>query len=185
MPNEVLTASVAIRYAFGMDPSSIIEIALSSSEDVGNARFIPEVCGAGCGVAILAYGSPPRLPSVGQDLHPIFPGYAHLCLGGLLAAKLLQTRVSDRPHDVLTYTEDLLKEAGRREILLRRTHLLFESSLRINPLALARDLGRSYHLLFEWPGKLTPEGLVFGESGHPSHRFIPVEKVGFPILHLK
>ena len=70
---------------------------------------------------------------------------------------------------------ELLREIAERDraqdpLLLDNLDLLFERSLRINPLDLVKRLAHSRRVVAVWPGELRGGRLLYADSGHPEHR---------------
>lgn len=75
---------------------------------------------------------------------------------GFLAGEWLR-EIADRAS-----TDDLL--------LLDNLELLFEPSLRINPLDLVRRLAHARRVVAVWPGERRGDRLVYADMSHPEHR---------------
>jgi hypothetical protein len=52
---------------------------------------------------------------------------------------------------------------------LDRLEVLFEPSLRINPIALIQGTSRNIPIVASWPGAVTGSHLIFGSPDHPTH----------------
>lgn len=88
-------------------------------------------------------------------------------LGHCLAA----TPVSDRAFS----TNELLREVtdnvrSDTPLLLDNLEVLFEPSLKINPLTVIKLLAHSRLVIAAWPGEMRDDRLIYAGMGHPEHR---------------
>lgn len=72
-------------------------------------------------------------------------------------------------------TNELLREVtdsarDNAPLLLDNLEVLFEPSLRINPLDLIKRLAHSRRVVAVWPGELRNDRLVYARMGHPEYR---------------
>ncbi|MDO4232140.1 MAG: BREX-3 system P-loop-containing protein BrxF [Lautropia sp.] len=59
---------------------------------------------------------------------------------------------------------------GDIPLLLDNLEVLFEPSLKINPLDLIKRLAHSRRVVAVWPGEIRGNRLVYASIGHPEHR---------------
>lgn len=86
-----------------------------------------------------------------------------------LGLRLAATPVSERGYS----TNELLREItarGDAPLLLDNLEVLFEQSLKINPLDLIKRLAHSRRVVAVWPGEMRDDRLVYASMGHPEHR---------------
>lgn len=88
-------------------------------------------------------------------------------LGSRLAALPVRQRALSAP-EVLRELADKHTAEGR--LLLGKIELLFDRSLRLDPLDLLKQLARARRVVAVWPGKLQDGRLVYAEMGHPEHQ---------------
>lgn len=92
-------------------------------------------------------------------------------IGAKLGHRLAATAVSERGFS----TNELLSEitdsaCGDVPLLLDNLEVLFEPSLKINPLDLIKRLAHSRRVVAVWPGELRDDRLVYASIGHPEYR---------------
>lgn len=87
----------------------------------------------------------------------------------------LGRRLANTPHHQRAITtSDLLREVvneppGKTPLLLDNLELLFEPSLRVNPLDLIKRLAHARCVVAVWPGTLCDERLLYADINHPEH----------------
>jgi len=94
-----------------------------------------------------------------------------LNVGVELGRRLAATPVSDRGF----LTNELLREITddvRNDVplLLDNLNVLFEPSLKINPLNVIKLLAHSRLVIAAWPGEMRNDRLIYAGMGHPEHR---------------
>lgn len=94
-----------------------------------------------------------------------------LNVGLELGRRLTATPVNKRSFSAGELLRDIAdKENTEDPLLLDNLELLFEPSLRINPLELVRRLAHSKRIVAVWPGELRGDRLVYADMSHPEHR---------------
>ena len=96
---------------------------------------------------------------------------APLNVGVKLGRCLAATPASDRGFS----TNELLREItndvdGDVPLLLDNLEVLFEPSLKINPLNVIKLLAHSRRVIAVWPGEIRNDRLIYARSGHPEYR---------------
>lgn len=94
-----------------------------------------------------------------------------LNVGVTLGRRLAVTPVSDRGLS----TNELLREitdgvSGDAPLLLDNLEVLFEPSLKVNPLNVIKLLAHSRPVIAVWPGEIHNDRLIYTGMGHPEHR---------------
>lgn len=94
-----------------------------------------------------------------------------LNVGVTLGRRLAVTPVADRGF----LTNELLREiiAGVGDdapLLLDNLEVLFEPSLKVNPLNVIKLLAHSRRVVAVWPGEVRNDRLTYAGMGHPEHR---------------
>lgn len=80
------------------------------------------------------------------------------------------------------YLPRLLKDILPREsglILLDNTEILFDISLRQDPLRLLQGLSRNRSIVATWNGRLEDEYLTYAEAEHPEYRRYPAKDLTY------
>lgn len=104
-------------------------------------------------------------------------GVQRINVGEELGAKLLEVPARRRPLKVAALLEDLVNAAGDGGVLLDRIEILFEESLKAEPLTLLRTLSRQRLVIAMWSGKIEADNLVYGSPGHPEYRSYPARNL--------
>ncbi len=100
-------------------------------------------------------------------------GVRRINVGEELGAKLLEVPARRRPLKVAALLEDLVNAAGDGGVLLDRIEILFEESLKAEPLTLLRTLSRQRLVIAMWSGKIEADNLLYGSPDHPEYRSYP------------
>jgi len=96
---------------------------------------------------------------------------APINVGAKLAHRLAATPASDRDFSTNELPREITNSAhGKAPLLLDNLEVLFEPSLRINPLDFIKRLAHSRPVVAVWPGKICDDRLVYANMGHPEHR---------------
>lgn len=94
-------------------------------------------------------------------------------IGKTLSEKLLNVPLKQRPLKVGGLLGNILKEARGDVVLLEHLEVLFEESLRVDPLTLLRNISRHHTIVAVWRGELRDGSLVYSIPGHPEYRSYP------------
>jgi len=94
-----------------------------------------------------------------------------LNVGVTLGRRLAIMPISDRGFS----TNELLREitdgvGGEVPLLLDNLEVLFEPSLKVNPLNVIKLLAHSRPVIAVWPGEMRNDRLIYARMGHPEHR---------------
>ena len=93
-----------------------------------------------------------------------------LNLGLTLSQRLLDLPSSERPLRMHRALADIIDEQPGDTIALDNIELLFDPSLRHDPLACLQGLSRNKTLVVAWPRSYRGNALVYAEPGHPEYR---------------
>ena len=111
-------------------------------------------------------GKTQLLRSLGERLQSL-PVNVGVKLGQRLAA----TPASDRGFSANELLRDITVSArSNAPLLLDNLEVLFEPSLKINPLDLIKRLAHARSVVAVWPGELRDDRLVYARLGHPEYR---------------
>lgn len=92
-------------------------------------------------------------------------------LGAELGHRLATTPVSERGFSTNELLRDITGNArGDAPLLLDNLEVLFEPSLKINPLDLIKRLAHSRRVVAVWPGEMRDDRLVYASMGHSEYR---------------
>jgi hypothetical protein len=99
-------------------------------------------------------------------------------VGAKLAHRLAAIPAQDRGFSTTGLLRQITDSAHRdAPVLLDNLEVLFEPSLKINPLDLLKRLAHSRPVIAAWPGDLRDDRLVYAHMGHPEHRDYPRDGV--------
>lgn len=107
-----------------------------------------------------------------------------LDIGQAMSKALLEIPASLRPASVEECFSDLLDTAESRLVCLDRLEILFEPSLRLDPVELVKGASRHQTIIASWPGRKEGRSFVFGPEGHPAHFLIPSERLECQFLEI-
>lgn len=100
-------------------------------------------------------------------------GIRRIHVGEKLAEELLEVPARGRPLKAAGLLEDILDDAGGDGVLLDHIEILFEESLKVEPLTLLRSVSRRRLVVVMWSGGIEAGTLVYGVPGHPEYRSYP------------
>jgi len=92
-------------------------------------------------------------------------------LGVKLGHRLAATPVSERGFSANELLREITDSArGDAPLMLDNLEVLFEPSLKINPLDLIKRLAHSRRVVAVWPGEMRDDRLVYASMGYPEYR---------------
>ena len=111
-------------------------------------------------------GKTKLLRDLGTKLH-IEP----LNLGLRLGRRLAATSKGERGFSASELLREIADQDGPADLLLLdNLELLFEPTLKLNPLDLVKRLAHSKRVVAVWPGELRGDRLTYADINHPEHR---------------
>lgn len=90
-----------------------------------------------------------------------------------LSERLLDLAARRRPLQVGRLLEEIVGKEEQEVVLLDHLEILFEASLRQDPLRLLQSISRSRTVVAVWSGILEDGSLTYAGPGHPEHRRYP------------
>ena len=108
---------------------------------------------------------------------------AFVDVGKKLSSSLIEVPVSLRSASVEDCFAACLGESPSAVTCLDHLEILFEPSLRVNPVALIKGASRHAVLVVSWPGTVSTGHLFFGASDHPSYMDISEHELE-SVVHL-
>lgn len=130
----------------------------------------------------LAGGTPAERSALLRGLADAEDG-AFVDVGNRLSSSLIEVPVSLRSASVEDCFAACLGESPSAVTCLDHLEILFEPSLRVNPVALVKGASRHAVLVVSWPGTTSPGQLFFGAADHPSHMDISEHELE-SVVHL-
>ncbi|MBX3742593.1 MAG: BREX-3 system P-loop-containing protein BrxF [Akkermansiaceae bacterium] len=104
-------------------------------------------------------------------------------VGKILSSSFIEVPVSLRSASVEDCFTACLGESPSALTCLDHLEILFEPSLRVNPVALIKGASRHAVLVASWPGTTSTGHLFFGAADHPSHMDMSEHELE-SVLHL-
>jgi hypothetical protein len=98
----------------------------------------------------------------------------------LLSQRLLSQNRRQRALNAEDIATEVIDENYKSGLCLDDTELLFDSTLRLNPLGFLQDVSRNRLIVATWNGVLAGGDLRFGHTGHPDFYSQPVNS--YPIV---
>jgi hypothetical protein len=109
-------------------------------------------------------------------------GYPYINVSLELSRAMLELTQVQRCLYASRLIEELAARAGGSCILLDNLGLLFEPSLKQDPLRLLKQLSRHRTVVAAWDGIVKDGHLICAEPGHPEYRRYPVKNADFVIV---
>ena len=96
-------------------------------------------------------------------------------LGLELSRRMLELTAGQRPLQLRPRLEKWMETVGAASdlVLLDNTELLFDATLKQDPLPLLQGLSRNKTLVAAWTGAIEDGKLRYAAAGHPEHRQYP------------
>jgi hypothetical protein len=93
--------------------------------------------------------------------------------------RMLELTARQRALNVASLLEDILREADNEVILLDNIEILFEVSLRQDPLRLLQGLSRNRTIVAAWNGNLEKNIFTYASPDHQEYRRYPTDGLMF------
>ncbi len=104
-------------------------------------------------------------------------GLEHVNVGVELGERLLDLSVRQRPLRVGRLLEEIVRRPAGEAVLLDHLEILFEKTLKQDPLRLLQGISRSRTVVAVWSGILEDGTLSYAVPDHPEHRRYPATDV--------
>ena len=101
-------------------------------------------------------------------------GYPLINVNLEVSQRLLDYTIAERPRLVPRLLGDVFKEVNSRVVLLDNLELLFDASLKLNPLQILQSLSRNVTLVASWSGAFADSTLTYAEPWHAEYRQYPL-----------
>lgn len=86
-----------------------------------------------------------------------------------LSRKLVSLSINDRVQQLRTDVSEIANECNE-SVWMSNLDVLFEQSLRNDPMILLKKVARSKVLVAVWPGEIAETSLVYSKPGKPDHQ---------------
>lgn len=90
-----------------------------------------------------------------------------------LSQRLLGLTERQRSLQVFRLLNEIVEENGSQVVLLDNIELLFDNSLRQDPLRLLQGISRNRTVVASWNGNIEHEHLIYAQPDHPEYRRYP------------
>lgn len=107
-------------------------------------------------------------------------GLPTINLSLLLSQRLLNQTCRQRALKAEAFAIEVIDEHLQSGLCLDDTELLFDSTLRLNPLVLLQDISRNRLIVASWNGPIASGELRFAYAGHPD--FFSQAVSGYPVV---
>ena len=94
-----------------------------------------------------------------------------------VSRQMLDLTERQRPRHVQPLLERIVAEAEGEVVLLDNLEILFDVTLRLDPLRLLQGLSRSRTVVAVWTGSIKDGHLHYASPGHPEYRCYAVEGI--------
>ena len=98
-------------------------------------------------------------------------GYTNINLE--LSQRLLGLTERQRSLQVFRLLNEILEGNGTQVVLLDNIELLFDTSLKQDPLRLLQGISRNRTVIVSWNGSIENEHLIYAQPDHPEYRRYP------------
>jgi predicted AAA+ superfamily ATPase len=92
-----------------------------------------------------------------------------------LSAAMLDLPLRRRPLDAPRMLSDLIASVPAQPVVLDNLELLFDASLKLDPLACLKQASRNCTIVASFPGVFEDGHLIYAESQHPEYRRFPAD----------
>jgi len=101
-------------------------------------------------------------------------------LGLSLSQQLLTLTVRQRKLKAADIMEDILDEQDAPRVGVDNTEIIFEPSLKINPVGLLKNISRNRLIIWTWNGNVEGDHLTYAYRGHPEYQRLSAKE--FPVI---
>ena len=98
-------------------------------------------------------------------------GYTNINLE--LSQRLLGLTERQRSLQVFRLLNEIVTENGTQVVILDNIELLFDTSLKQDPLRLLQGISRNRTVVASWNGSIEHEHLIYAQPDHPEYRRYP------------
>lgn len=98
------------------------------------------------------------------------PEFRYININLELSQRLLGLTERQRPLHVFRLLNEIVEENGTQVALLDNLELLFDTSLKQDPLRLLQGISRNRTVVASWNGSIENEHLIYAQPDHPEYR---------------
>lgn len=96
-----------------------------------------------------------------------------------LSKRMLDLTARQRALHVGKLLRALVGQAKGTTVLLDNIEVLFDLSLKQDPLRLLKDVARSRTVVASWNGTMDDQGLSYAQPDHPEYKHYPLSEIDF------
>ncbi len=97
-------------------------------------------------------------------------GASLINIGAELSTKLIDWTERQRAVKVPRLLDEIVGLSGKDVVLFDNIELLFDASLKLDPLRLLQTISRNKTVIAAWSGSLDKGNLIYAQPGHPEFR---------------
>ena len=90
-----------------------------------------------------------------------------------LSQRLLSLTERQRSLQIFRLLNEIVEKSGTQVVLLDNTELLFDTSLKQDPLRLLQAISRNKTVVASWNGSIENQHLIYAQPDHPEYRRYP------------
>lgn len=109
-------------------------------------------------------------------------GLPYINVNLALSRLLLDLTTRQRALRVAKTLRDVIAGATGAAVLLDNIEILFDQSLKQDPLRLLKDVARSRTVVATWNGTMDDQGLAYAQPDHPEYQHYPPSELDFLCL---
>ncbi len=151
-----------------LHPDDIVATAEKAGDLYHRLVLLIAPSGAGKTALLRAAGDKHDLPCINVNLE--------------LSRRMLDLTAKQRALRTGALLRDLVSEAEGSPVLLDNVEVLFDQSLKVDPLRLLKDVARSRTVVASWNGSIDDRGLSYAEPDHPEYQYYPPSEIDFLYL---
>ncbi len=111
-------------------------------------------------------------------------GYEYRNVNLELSQRMLELSKKQRARQVERIMQSLAAEAGADVLILDNLEILFDTSLKVDPLGLLKSVSRNQTVVAAWNGDISDGFLTYAEPHHPEHTSYRKADVDVIVLQL-
>lgn len=92
-----------------------------------------------------------------------------------LSHRMLQLTERQRPLKASKIVKEIINSKSQDVLLIDNIELLFDVSLKIDPMHLLKGMSRNKTLIISWSGQVDNGAVIYAESNHPEYKKYPID----------
>jgi hypothetical protein len=91
-----------------------------------------------------------------------------------LSHRMLQLTERQRPLKASKIVKEIINSQSQDVLLIDNIELLFDVSLKIDPMHLLKGMSRNKTLIISWSGQVDNGAVIYAEPHHPEYKKYPI-----------